>query len=157
MHSFIFSNSDCHLEEKFPRVLSFTGSVSDPDSEIRGWPGLRKKFFRPFGPQFGLKIGTLRYEDGELGRRRGWMGKTRSSPVVHAKNKILKIKQFSLGTATAIFLSQTNMSTFKDARTVLLESYLDGVIDDDKFILLCDETLKKPKFPYEFFFYFYLK
>ena len=62
------------------------------------------------------------------------MGKTRSSPVVHAKNKILKIKQFSLGTATAIFLSQTNMSTFKDARTVLLESYLDGVIDDDKFV-----------------------
>ena len=46
------------------------------------------------------------------------------------------------------------MSTFKDARTVLLESYLDGVIDDDKFILLCDETLKKPKFPYEFFFIF---
>ena len=101
-----------------------------------------------------LSLGTLRYEDGELGRRRGWMGKTRSSPVVHAKNKILKIKQFSLGTATAIFLSQTNMSTFKDARTVLLESYLDGVIDDDKFILLCDETLKKPKFPYEFFFIF---
>ena len=101
-----------------------------------------------------LILGTLRYEDGELGRRRGWMGKTRSSPVVHAKNKILKIKQFSLGTATAIFLSQTNMSTFKDARTVLLESYLDGVIDDDKFILLCDETLKKPKFPYEFFFIF---
>ena len=84
----------------------------------------------------------------------GVVGKTRSSPVVHAKNKILKIKQFSLGTATAIFLSQTNMSTFKDARTVLLESYLDGVIDDDKFILLCDETLKKPKFPYEFFFIF---
>ena len=84
----------------------------------------------------------------------GGMGKTRSSPVLHAKNKILKIKQFSLGTAMAIFLSQTNMSTFKDARTVLLESYLDGVIDDDKFILLCDETLKKPKFPYEFFFIF---
>ena len=30
----------------------------------------------------------------------------------------------------AIFVSRTNMSTFKDARTFLLESYLDGVIDD---------------------------
>ena len=49
------------------------------------------------------------------------------------------------------------MSTFKDARTVFLESYLDGVIDDDKFILLCDETLKKPKFPYEIFFLFLLE
>ena len=64
-----------------------------------------------------LVIGTLRYEDGELRRRRAWMRKTRSSPVVHAKNKILKSQQF----------------------------------DDDKFILLCDETLKKPKFPYDFF------
>ena len=80
-----------------------------------------------FLPSFAHIIGTLRYEDGELGRRRAWMGKTRSSPVVHAKNKILKIKQFSLGTATAIFLSQTNISTFKDARTVLLESYLGPV------------------------------
>ena len=55
-------------------------------------------------------LGTLRYEDGEPGRRREWMRKTRSSPVVPVKKKILKSKQFSLGTATAIFLSQTNMS-----------------------------------------------
>ena len=27
-----------------------------PDHEIRGWPGLKKIFFRPFGPHFGLKI-----------------------------------------------------------------------------------------------------
>ena len=27
-----------------------------PDHEIRGWPGLKKFFFRPFGPHFGLKI-----------------------------------------------------------------------------------------------------
>ena len=74
-----------------------------------------------------------------------------------AKNKILKSKQFSLGTATAIFLSQTNMSTFKDSRTFLLESYLDVVIDDDEFILLCDETfLKKPKSAYEFFLLLFL-
>ena len=26
-----------------------------PDPEIRGRPGLKKKFFRPFGPQFGPK------------------------------------------------------------------------------------------------------
>ena len=72
-----------------------------------------------------------------------------------AKKKILKSKQFSLGTATAIFLSQTNMSTFKHARTFLLKSYLDVVIDDDEFILLCDESfLKKPKSPDEFFFIF---
>ena len=53
-----------------------------------------------------------------------------------AKNKILKNKQLSLGTATAIFLSRKNISIFKDARTLLLESYLDGVIDEDEFILL---------------------
>ena len=81
-------------------------------------------------------IRTLRYEDGELGRRRGWMSKTRWGPVVPAKNNILKSKQFSNGKAAAIFLSRTNMSTIKDARTILLESYLDDVIDDDEFILL---------------------
>ena len=27
-----------------------------PDHEIRGWPGLKKIFFWPFGPHFGLKI-----------------------------------------------------------------------------------------------------
>ena len=32
-------------------------------------------------------IGTLRYEDGELGLRWGWMSKTRSSPVVSAPKK----------------------------------------------------------------------
>ena len=43
-------------------------SMADPDLQIRGRPGhpdpeitgerrgLKKKFFRPFGPQFGLKI-----------------------------------------------------------------------------------------------------
>ena len=100
-------------------------------------------------------IGTLRYEDGELGLRRGWMSKTRSSPVVSAKNKILKSKQFSLGMATAIFLSQTNMSTLKDLRTLLLESYVDGMIDDDEFILLYDHLYdeifyENPEFPYVF-------
>ena len=53
----------------------------------------------------------------------------------------------------AIFVSRTNMSTFKDARTFLLESYLDGVIDDGEFILLHDETFSKnTEFPYEFIF-----
>ena len=33
------------------------GGGGYPDPEIRGWPGLKKNFFRPFGPQFGLKIG----------------------------------------------------------------------------------------------------
>ena len=47
------------------------------------------------------------------------------------------------------------MSTLKDARTLPLESYLDGVIDDDEFILLCDETFSKnPEFPYDFFYNF---
>ena len=83
------------------------------------------------------------------------MSKTRSSPVVSAKNKILKSKQFSLGMATAIFLSQTNMSTLKDLRTLLLESYVDGMIDDDEFILLYDHLYdeifyENPEFPYVF-------
>ena len=35
------------------------GRVGDGhlDPEIRGGPGLKKNFSRPFGPQFGLKIG----------------------------------------------------------------------------------------------------
>ena len=88
------------------------------------------------------------------------MSKTRSSAVVPVKNKILKGKQISLGTTTAISLSQTNMSTLKDARALLLEIYLDvvNVIDDDEFILLYDETFSNnPEFPYEFFnFIFYI-
>ena len=72
------------------------------------------------------------------------MSKTRSSPVVPAKNKIIKSKHFSLGTAKVIFLPRTYMSTFKDARTLLLESYLDGVIDDDEFIL--QYTMKPSQF-----------
>ena len=32
------------------------GGDSNPDSEIRGGPGLPTFPFRPFGPQFGLKI-----------------------------------------------------------------------------------------------------
>ena len=53
----------------------------------------------------------------------------------------------------AISLSPTNMLTFKDARTLLLESYLDGVIGDDEFILIYDETFSKSlEFPYEFLF-----
>ena len=52
------------------------------------------------------------------------------------------------------------MSTLKDARALLLESYFDvvNVIDDDEFILLYDETFSNnPEFPYEFFnFIFYI-
>ena len=32
------------------------GGGGHPDPEIRGMPGLKKIFFRPFAPQFGLKI-----------------------------------------------------------------------------------------------------
>ena len=79
------------------------------------------------------------------------MSKTRSSYVVPAKNKILKNNQFSLGTTTAIFLSRTDMSTFKEARILILESYLDRVIDDDELIRLYDETFSKnPEFSNEF-------
>ena len=40
--------------------------------------------------------------------------------------------------------------TLKDARTLLLESYLDGLIDEDEFILLYDVTFSRnPEFPYE--------
>ena len=38
----------------------------------------------------------------------------------------------------------------KDARNLLLESYNDGIIDDDEFILLYEGNFSKnPKFPYE--------
>ena len=49
------------------------------------------------------------------------------------------------------------MLTFKDARTLLLESYLDGVIGDDEFILIYDETFSKSlEFPYEIYLFIYL-
>ena len=49
------------------------------------------------------------------------------------------------------------MSTLKDLRTLLPESYLDGMIDDDEFILLYDETFSKnPEFPDVFLKLFYL-
>ena len=51
------------------------------------------------------------------------------------------------------------MSTLKDARALLLESYLDvvNVINDDEFILLYDETFSNnPEFPYDFFKFYFL-
>ena len=43
--------------------LEIRGGDSHPEPLIRGG-GLQKKFFRPFGPQFGLKIGG---DQGPLG------------------------------------------------------------------------------------------
>ena len=42
-------------------------------------------------------LGTLRYQDGELRRGRHCKSKTGTSPVVAAKNKILKIVYFCVG------------------------------------------------------------
>lgn len=42
------------------------------------------------------------------------------------------------------------MSSFRDARAVLFDSYDDGLIDEDEFVLLYDlNTSKNPVFPYE--------
>ena len=42
------------------------------------------------------------------------------------------------------------MTSFKDARNLLLESYNDGIIDDDEFILLYEGNFSKnPEFLYE--------
>ena len=44
------------------------------------------------------------------------------------------------------------MASFKDARNILLESYNDGIVDDDddEFILLYEGNFSKnPEFPYE--------
>ena len=45
----------------------------------------------------GNKIGTLRYEDGKLGRGRDWKSRTGTGPVVPAKNKKLKNVHFRAG------------------------------------------------------------
>ena len=37
-----------------------------PEPEIRGGPGLQKRFFRPFGPHFGLKIRGWPWPPGPL-------------------------------------------------------------------------------------------
>ena len=42
------------------------------------------------------------------------------------------------------------MASFKETRNLLLESYIDGVIDEDEFLLMYDaNTSKNPVFPYE--------
>ena len=43
-------------------IISFLvpRTVPDPDVEMRGGGDLRKNFFRPFGPQRGLKLGGAR-------------------------------------------------------------------------------------------------
>ena len=42
------------------------------------------------------------------------------------------------------------MTSFKDARNLLLESHNDDIIDDDEFILLYGGNFSKnPEFPYE--------
>ena len=38
------------------RVGGGRGGGGHPDPEIRGRPGLKKNFFRPFRPQFGQKM-----------------------------------------------------------------------------------------------------
>ena len=154
----------CVIGNALPFMSSSRSGVRLPPEQTFFFSFLHGRFFLYFHfltdliarfTVFPRIIGTLRYEDGELGLRRGWMSKTRSSPVVSAKNKILKSKQFSLGMAMAIFLSRTNMSTLKDLRTLLLDSYLDGMIDDDEFILLYDHLYdeifcENPEFPYVF-------
>ena len=50
-----------------------------------------------------------------------------------------------------IFLFITAMTSFKDARNLILESYSDCSIDDDEFILLYEGNfLKNPEFQYEY-------
>ena len=44
-----------------------------------------------------LRIGTLRYQDGELRRGQHRKSKTGTSPVVAANNKMLKIVYFCVG------------------------------------------------------------
>jgi hypothetical protein len=42
------------------------------------------------------------------------------------------------------------MASFKEVRLLLLDSYLDGVIDEDEFVLLNDmNRSKNPEFPHQ--------
>lgn len=43
-------------KEKLYNITKHNCSAQDPDLEIRGGPIKPKKFFWPFGSQFGLKI-----------------------------------------------------------------------------------------------------
>ena len=44
-----------HLSGGFSFQIRAGGGGGHPDPEIRGGGGLKKNFFWPFGPQFGLK------------------------------------------------------------------------------------------------------
>ena len=61
-----------------------------------------------------------------------------------AKNKILKRGVvFVLDGDADIFRFIIAMTSFKDARNLLLESYNDGMIDNDEFILLYEGNFSK--------------
>ena len=54
-------NEQCNLQKISIDISggsrhSDKGGGGHPDAEIREMPGLKKTFFRPFGPQFSLKI-----------------------------------------------------------------------------------------------------
>ena len=67
-------------------------------------------------------------------------------PSLPPKNKILQDCVFLID----IFRFRTAMTSFKDARNLLLERYNDGIIDDDEFILLYKGNFSNnPEFPYE--------
>ena len=86
-----------------------------------------------------LKLKQLsHHQDGKLGRRRHWKSKTGTSPVVPAKNKILKRVVFS-----CIFRFITAMASFKDARNLLLESYNDGMVDMMNLFSCMKETSRR--------------
>ena len=56
LSSLVINDSLLHLAYLLTLRRSFP--VADPDLKLRGerGPGLKKRFFQPFGPQFGLII-----------------------------------------------------------------------------------------------------
>lgn len=78
--------------------------------------------------------------------------RTGESPVVSAKNKTLRICCCTTAAAELSKFSTATFSTmtsFRDARNLVLESYDDDLIDDDEFLLLYEANKSKnPEFPY---------
>ena len=90
-----------------------------------------------------LSLGTLRTRTGTSG---GW-GRLGLRPC--RPHELFVVKQLDPRTGNARE-AQINMASFHEVRIALLDTYMDGLLDDDKFLVLWQaHKSKNPEFPYE--------
>ena len=99
-----------------------------------------------------IPIRDLKHQDGRGGRGRSldeerWV----HLPIVNMTHLLLSNREPTGGERREIRMSSLKtMTTFRDVQIALLDSYMDGEIDDDEFLVLWQVyQSKNPDFPYE--------